>query len=303
MPTCRYCNKFVKSGIYLHEKYCSKNPDCGIYKKPDCFYTAERRDVWYFWNHCFLGRTAMYNPRMLKKEDRPVRNTHACPKCGKITSAFHYTKDYLFNWYEFIKGAETISTFLYKNYNIHLFQPEIEISNDRTCIIFDSQTLTRIELTLIPTRKDMDLILTMNGEVIEELKAYVINRRFIQIYRLIDLCYSCHGNIKTEELCGERKEKRKKSIELAGEFADLLNECEKKGTCDVLAAHHKLLIDDDNRLETNLLVGLVCKADYEDRWEEIVAKNELAYKDWRERKDWGWRKATPESVKKETGSQ
>jgi hypothetical protein len=51
----------------------------------------------------------------------------------------------------------------------------------------------------------------------------------------------------------------RRSFELTEKFSELLATCEKMGVCDMLSAHHELLIDDPNRLKTDFLLGLICK--------------------------------------------
>ena len=50
----------------------------------------------------------------------------------------------------------------------------------------------------------------------------------------------------------------------------MLDECEKKGTCDILAAHHELLKDDDERLKTDVMLKFVCKNEYDDMWNKLL---------------------------------
>ena len=53
---------------------------------------------------------------------------------------------------------------------------------------------------------------------------------------------------------GEKVEELMNSIE---KFDDLMLNCE-YNTCDILAAHRELLKDDDNRLRTDFMLGLIC---------------------------------------------
>jgi hypothetical protein len=69
--------------------------------------------------------------------------------------------------------------------------------------------------------------------------------------------------ITNKNLTEDRFNMQIKAMEMCGEYQDLLKRCEKRGTCDVLAAHHQMLGDDPERLSTQFLVKLICKKDYE----------------------------------------
>ncbi len=132
---------------------------------------------WYFWNHCFLGRTSLYQSRRIKQSIK--MRLWRCSIC------------------------------------------EIEINS------------------------------------------YVLHEDAI-------VCHKCKASITNKHLSEQRKEVIKKAQELSDSFSDLLAECTKKGTCDILAAHHELLINDNDRLKTDFMLELVCKNNnYTDKWDEL----------------------------------
>lgn len=62
---------------------------------------------------------------------------------------------------------------------------------------------------------------------------------------------------KEKELSHHREEKVKELMDSIEKFDNLMVDCE-YNTCDILAAHRELLKDDDNRLSTDFLLGLIC---------------------------------------------
>ena len=62
---------------------------------------------------------------------------------------------------------------------------------------------------------------------------------------------------KEKELVYHREEKVKEFLDSIEKFDDLMADCE-YNTCDILAAHHELLINDDNRLRTDFMLELIC---------------------------------------------
>ena len=54
-----------------------------------------------------------------------------------------------------------------------------------------------------------------------------------------------------------RREKVQELMNSVQKFDDLMLNCE-YNTCDILAAHRELLKDDDNRLRTDFMLGLIC---------------------------------------------
>ena len=87
-------------------------------------------------------------------------------------------------------------------------------------------------------------------------------RRYITHKRRKDVgeytCPRCHGILLEQALNEARSEEAKKSIEKARQFEDLLADCRKRGTCDILAAHHEAMKDDPDRLKTDFLISLIC---------------------------------------------
>ena len=62
---------------------------------------------------------------------------------------------------------------------------------------------------------------------------------------------------KEKELAYHREEKIKELMDSIERFDGLMTDCE-YNTCDILAAHHELLINDDNRLRTDFMLELIC---------------------------------------------
>ena len=62
---------------------------------------------------------------------------------------------------------------------------------------------------------------------------------------------------KEKKLAWHRGEKVKELMDSVEKFDDLMADCE-FNTCDILAAHHELLKDDDNRLRTDFILELIC---------------------------------------------
>ena len=99
----------------------------------------------------------------------------------------------------------------------------------------------------------------------------------ISLYRYHNkklVCNTCKEKAQTNFLSYERELNIKRATDSAEKFNDLLDGCEKLGTCDILASHHELLKGDDNRIKTSFMLDLVCKDDFEDKWVEIKAKQE-----------------------------
>jgi len=72
------------------------------------------------------------------------------------------------------------------------------------------------------------------------------------------LCYQCREDEKKRIEKAELSEIREKSERKLLEFQDRLSNCEKFGTCDILAAHHDVLADDPERLSSEFMIGLIC---------------------------------------------
>lgn len=78
------------------------------------------------------------------------------------------------------------------------------------------------------------------------------------------ICKSCYKirreNLKKKkekEYTWYRREKVGELIDSVEKFDDLMLNCEYE-TCDILAAHRELLKNDDNRLRTDFMLGLIC---------------------------------------------
>jgi hypothetical protein len=78
------------------------------------------------------------------------------------------------------------------------------------------------------------------------------------------ICKSCYKlrreNLKKKkekEYTWHRREKVEELMDSVEKFDDLMFSCE-YNTCDILAAHRELLKDDDNRLSTDFMLGLIC---------------------------------------------
>src|SRR5208337_2754116 len=76
------------------------------------------------------------------------------------------------------------------------------------------------------------------------------------------LCYACLREENNGALKIALQENRVRRYEAADEFTDLLKTCSVRGTCDVLAAHHKILENDPERLTTEFLVKQICGKTY-----------------------------------------
>lgn len=73
-----------------------------------------------------------------------------------------------------------------------------------------------------------------------------------------NLCRKCRERIFDESIEYERVLNEMKANESFEKFKDLLLNCEKAGTCDILSAHHELLSEDPDRLTTDFLIGVIC---------------------------------------------
>lgn len=150
-----------------------------------------QRILWYFFNHCFLGRTSIYQPRKLgsQKELKEKRNW----KCSCCSAKIN---------------------------NYVLWQDQI-------------------------------------------------------------VCPACKIIKENYRLSAQRKENIRNAVESAEQFNDLLKECDKLGTCDIIASHHELLINDNNRLKTEFMLDLICRNNYDDKWNEIMKESEARQDDLR----------------------
>lgn len=240
-------------------------------------------DAWHYWNKCFLGRTPLYQPRRLPREDR-VKNKVAvqCPHCGKSALSLVVVELPLFNWNEFIYGDgisnQRILDFIFEQFHLVLQDVIIEILYSGRYIKITSPA-HKIRLMVKEYGKIfVYLKIDDNPDIVYRAKG---RGSQLQVYDASSyVCHSCKIKIETEKLSISRKSIWEKNIKLAETFRDLLDNCEKKGTCDILAAHKETLKDDDNRLHTDTMVGLICKNDYDAKWTEILnsqkAKLELA---------------------------
>ncbi len=75
--------------------------------------------------------------------------------------------------------------------------------------------------------------------------------------RILYLCGRCKDNANKEDLEKAREEIRLRSLRMVDKYSSALQECQTHGTCDILKAHHELLINDPERLETDFLIGQV----------------------------------------------
>lgn len=93
-------------------------------------------------------------------------------------------------------------------------------------------------------------------------------------------CRSCRAKeaqeIRDRALVCSRIEARDRSVLLVDRFVDRLEDCEKYGTCDILAAHHDALIDDPERLSTEFMLKMVCNTDGLERYRGARAKRDTA---------------------------
>lgn len=94
-----------------------------------------------------------------------------------------------------------------------------------------------------------------------------------------ELCKDCRTREirKNNEMMMEndRRALQEKSVELIERFRDQLENCQKYGTCDILAAHHDALIDDPERLTTDFLIGMVCGDKKRERYHIALAKRDI----------------------------
>jgi hypothetical protein len=68
------------------------------------------------------------------------------------------------------------------------------------------------------------------------------------------ICPGCYNKKKQKEMEKAISDREKEAIDNASKFKDLLKDCTKLGTCDILAAHHELLVNDDDRLKTDFIM-------------------------------------------------
>jgi hypothetical protein len=73
--------------------------------------------------------------------------------------------------------------------------------------------------------------------------------------RICKVCYNKEIERQRLDLLSHRA---KQSADMIASFSDLLNECTKLGTCDILTAHHELLKNDPEHLTSDFMIGLVC---------------------------------------------
>ena len=73
------------------------------------------------------------------------------------------------------------------------------------------------------------------------------------------VCKECH-KVRQDILIKEKEaynlDAARKFQDSVEKFDDLMADC-KFGSCDVLSAHHELFKEDDNRLRTDFLIGLI----------------------------------------------
>lgn len=79
-------------------------------------------------------------------------------------------------------------------------------------------------------------------------------------------CRSCR--LKEIEDCRihQRGDQRVESLIAIDKYKSELESCEKFGTCDILAAHHNVLIEDPERLTTDFLIGIICGTEKQERY-------------------------------------
>ena len=80
------------------------------------------------------------------------------------------------------------------------------------------------------------------------------------------LCPKCRIKILEEYNENCRIERQIEANNSFVKFKDLLETCEKGGTCDILSAHHELLSEDPERLSTDFLIGLICGDKKKDKY-------------------------------------
>lgn len=76
------------------------------------------------------------------------------------------------------------------------------------------------------------------------------------------ICPHCFKVLDEKKLIEERLKHRDESKKELVPFRDLLKDCNASGTCDIYALHHKLLINDPQRLTTEFLIKLTCGDKY-----------------------------------------
>lgn len=88
------------------------------------------------------------------------------------------------------------------------------------------------------------------------------------------VCTKCRNVIIEKALKEARTINEAKSLYLLNQFRDRLAECEKAGTCDILAAHHDFLKDDPDRLRTDFLINLVCGSEKAKKYKKPIEVEE-----------------------------
>ncbi len=78
--------------------------------------------------------------------------------------------------------------------------------------------------------------------------------------------------IKEKEHAWYRREKVEELMDSVEKFDDLMINCEYE-TCDILAARRELLKDDDNRLRTDFMLGLICGEEKKKKYLESRKQN------------------------------
>ncbi len=95
--------------------------------------------------------------------------------------------------------------------------------------------------------------------------------------RQTTLYYEC-PHCRIARIQREMDEKEEMMDEIVDQNMELLDQCKKGGTCDILAAHHEILKDDPERLSTDFLIGMVCGkeklANYHSDLAERISGNE-----------------------------
>ncbi len=289
MAKCRYCGKEVHLGKWQHERYCPENPDHMIALSRAKEHRLSRfkleggegvKSVWHFWNHCFLGRTRAYQPRKLKLKEGVRLIETTCLRCGKSTSSLVYTESeysYLFCWHK-VPGEDTekILNFISGKYHIDISGASIEEEGGTVKITTKTHEillkLDKFWFTCSGNKNNLrkGISLKIDNSVKEIFYTKHVGSKINVYYEFHEVCRNCMIEIEASMLEGARRERRRQSLESADKFHDLLDECEKKGTCDILAAHHELLLNDDDRLRTSVLQDLICRNKYEDKWNEIL---------------------------------
>jgi hypothetical protein len=106
------------------------------------------------------------------------------------------------------------------------------------------------------SKKHAPFIIKKCNKCGKEYKEYRVNHG--KNFRMNPLCSKCVAERLEEEYYSDRIEAQRKANKLFAEFNHMLVNCEKNGTCDILSAHHELLINDNERLSTEFMIGLVC---------------------------------------------